>query len=169
MTQEEAKAPHRLELYPMWDVSPQEIEEYKQEIDEAGEECNVLWPLETRTVDEYIKYTKADEHELVSAFFIDGEMIGVCRVTPTPRHEENGTVGIHIRPRARGNGYAQLMISMLMLQCRMDGVTNLTAMIATENHASKRSFIKAGWHETGRTVKWTFPIEKEAVEFVPNS
>lgn len=142
------------------------IDEYRQEFLDNGEECNVLWRLEDISAMDWHKEIIEDRSTLYFAFVVDGQIAGICRVTPKPKHEANGMLGYAIRPSMRGNHLGVALLCMVRNVCRKKGWLHITACVDERNANSIHTLECAGWKPTGRKFDWLpNPEKRTAMEF----
>ncbi len=148
-------------------VPAEEWEAMIAEFSERGEFCNAIWRAYDVGVRGWLK--EAEEFcigkERQLAFRVDGNLVGVARVTPAPRNEANGKVGYYIRPSKRGRLYAPVLLRLIEDYCKAWRVENITAVTDAENTASIRSLTAARWLLTGRSFPWN--DGRLGLEFMP--
>ena len=135
-------------------IADDEITEYNEEFNAAGEKCYILWLLDMHGIQWWKENVACDERSRHYGFYADGELVGICRITYPLNYDANGMVGIGIRPACRGRGHAKEMIRMISLTCLERGIMNPTACIDEKNYKSIAAFRKAGWSETGKRFDW---------------
>ena len=158
-------------IYPAWERAPREILEYWNEFADYDEWPTTLYLMEKMTAAEWLEYIRKDDHTLVTAFTVNGKLVGIGRITPDLRCESQGKMGYAIRPTERGKGYAAVFVHMMERVSEAVGVEHLTAVIDTTNERSIRAFLRAGWKCTGRKFEWNpnkhHPQKRIAVEMEP--
>lgn len=158
-------------IYPAWERTASEILEYWDEFIDNGEWPTTLYLMEKMTAAEWLEHIRGDDHTLVTAFTVNGKLVGIGRITPELRCESQGKMGYAIRPTERGKGYAAVFIHMMERVSEAVGVERLTAAIDTTNERSIRAFLRAGWRCTGRQFTWNpnehHPQKRIAVEMEP--
>lgn len=153
-------------LVPCTHTNEALIDEYRREFLENGEECSVLWRLSDICVSDWIDEISSDRSTMYFAFFVNGVLAGVCRVTPNPKHEANGMLGYAIRPSMRGRHLGTIMVSAVCSECMKIGVYPLTACVDYRNVCSIRTLERAGFHRTCRIFNWRpNPEPRIAIEF----
>lgn len=157
----------KYELVPCIWLTTEEIESYVDEFRMHGEEENVLWEIGQIGAETWKTKIAYQKETLYGAFLVDDELVGVCRITKEPKHDENGKVGLSIRPGKRGCGYAGIFLNMIANAGSMYEVENLTACVDCRNERSMKAFEAAGWKRSGRKFAWRpNPHPREAIEFV---
>ena len=83
------------------------------------------------------------------------EVVGVVhlrhRLNPTLEHE-GGHIGYHIRPSARGRGYATILLSLAIERLRSFGWSRVLVTCNADNLASARVIEKNGGKLAGQVV-----------------
>lgn len=144
-----------------------DLQSYWDEFVSNGERCNVLWQLETLSVDELLREYDSDKRTTRYAFIVGGKMVGALRLSKRINFPANGHIGVSVRPSERGEGYAPIMIHMALSICRMNGIKP-TACIDRKNQRSIKAFQKAGFVPSGVVYDWTpNPLPRTALEFIP--
>ena len=148
----------RCELITCKEIGTLELQDFLEEANCFGEKCNPLWETyEIGTARWMIKITLHEEtlEEYYLAFKVDGMLTGVCRVTPCPKHKENGQIGFYIRPSMRGKQFASKFLRMIEEFCRHIRIQHPTACVEVGNIKSLKAFRLAGWKPTGKRYDWT--------------
>lgn len=154
-------------LRPIVLVSTGETEDYWNEFIAHGEKDNVLWELESIDVESYYRLQKADERTKRFGFFIDGEMVGMLRVSSAINHEASGKIGYSIRPTQRGKRYSILLLRMAAEYCNRKAIESVTACVDVRNTASIHALRSSGFVETGRYFDLSSkPLPRKTIEFI---
>jgi ribosomal protein S18 acetylase RimI-like enzyme len=95
--------------------------------------------------------------------FLDGHLESIAHFATVAQYDRNDTwpiaeseaalMNIATEERARGRGYAVILITEATHALCETGVTRLIAFIWWSNHSSVRSFSKAGWRRIGLSVE----------------
>lgn len=158
----------RFEIRPCYTLSRRELTDLKDEFYSRGEFINVLWDLYDMDPEKWKMKERSNMREAREAFFVDGVLVGVARITRKPNHIENGNIGFAIRPTERGKRYATVFINLIHRKCMCMGVENPTACIDARNERSIKAFMRAGWRMTGRSYRWNpDPDPRVAIEMCP--
>lgn len=99
-----------------------------------------------------------DGYVPMSVFWLvrnEGEVLGVVhlrhRLNPALEHE-GGHIGYHIRPSARGRGYATALLGLAIERLRSFGWNRVLVTCHTDNFASARVIEKNGGKLTGQVI-----------------
>ena len=160
----------KYELVPCSWLSPIELIHFQDAVKVAGETCNPLWEMESIGVAAWMKKVGSlsmTEHEHYLAFLVEDKLVGVCRITPQPNHQENGQVGIYILPIYRGRMYAVPLLMQISEYCGRIGIEHPTACCDISNHRATAAFKRAGWKPTQKFYNWT--MGRTAIELTTRS
>lgn len=155
----------RYELRLPHEINPDDVLDYLREFEDNGEFCNVLWRLYEVGIDEWMREAMTDKATYIVGFYDHNVLVGMGRITPHPRHVENGNVGYAIRPSLRGKRYAAIMLIVIEDFCRRNSIDDIKACINSTNEKSMRAFEKVGWIPTGSTYVWSG--NRAAIEYSP--
>lgn len=152
-------------IAPASEFSACDVQDYYDEFIRNGEECKALWLMAGKTAGEWVQMAvedRADGTEY-AGFYVNGRMVGVCRIKEKINFPQSGNFGYAIRPSERGKGYASKFITAAVESfVPRYGLEMITACVDCMNIRSIRAFIRAGWKYSGKTYEW--PHERTAVE-----
>lgn len=161
----------KYEIKSCVDVDPDVLKDFMYEFEEHGEFCNAMWRAYEVGVPKWQVETNAhvfSDKERCVAFLIDGALAGVARITPKPRHIENGKIGYYLRPSFRKKKYAPVFLRLIEDFCAARNINSPTAVTDIKNTSSIQALRCAGWVETGNRYLWTSEErDRIAVEFAP--
>ncbi len=158
----------KFELVGCATISDTAIINFIADVKANGEECNPLWEAQeigVKAWKEKIGMLSRTDHEHYLAFLVDDYVTGVCRITPNPKNNANGQVGLYIRPNMRGKMYAPSFIRMIEEYCRKIGISYPTACCDMKNYRAVGVFKNANWMPTQKHYEWTGG--RVAIELTP--
>ena len=152
-------------IVPASILSADDVQDYYNEFIRNGEECKVLWLMDEKGAGEWLRMAvedRADGTEY-AGFFVNGRLVGMCRIKEMIRYPWSGNFGYAIRPSERGRGSAVRFIrSAVDAFAPRYGLEMITACVECTNLRSIRAFLRAGWKYSGKCYEW--PRERMAVE-----
>ena len=153
-------------IAPASELDAGDIQDYYEEFARNGEECKVLWLMVGKSTEEWRRMANegCDDGTEYAGFYVNGRLVGMCRIKERINFPQSGNFGYAIRPSERGKGYATKFINAVLASfVPRYGLETITACVDSTNIRSLRAFTKAGWKYSGKMYEW--PHERTAVEF----
>ena len=92
-------------------------------------------------------YARMAETRMIFGLFDDANLVGLIAYDPDDARQGIVTA-VYLRASLRGNGHALRLLDAVEAQARSDRMLALSLMVATDNHAARRTYERAGFHPT---------------------